>query len=152
MAILGSLLTIGCGSQSRDIPSDVPLSENPLPACPGSPNCIRTTKVFEVPAAKLFPVAIDSLCELNPKKLILPQEEYTIKSVFKVMFFNDDMTIKLTQRDSATTLVHLRSASRVGQSDLGVNRRRVNTFIKNLRDQLTNTTDKMASSNLNTGQ
>ncbi|WP_171032766.1 DUF1499 domain-containing protein [Fodinibius saliphilus] len=151
MAILGSLLTIGCGSQSRDIPSDIPLAENPLPDCPGSPNCIRTTKVFEVPADKLFSIAMDSLCEMNPKKLIIPQEKYTIKSVFKVMFFNDDMTIKLTPRDSATTLVHLRSASRVGQSDLGVNRRRVNTFIKNLQNQLAIPKDEITS-HLNNGQ
>lgn len=71
---------------------------------------------------------------MEPEKITRVNDKYRIESVFKVLFFRDDMVIQLTEKDSSSCYLHIRSASRVGESDLGVNRRRVKTFL----DQLNN--------------
>ena len=47
----------------------------------------------------------------------------------KIMRFKDDVEVYL---DDESKLLHFRSASRVGYSDLGVNRKRYNAFVSKL--------------------
>jgi uncharacterized protein (DUF1499 family) len=49
-----------------------------------------------------------------------------------LMRFKDDVEVYI---DADDKLVHFRSASRVGYSDLGVNRKRYEAFVKRLSDQ-----------------
>lgn len=73
---------------------------------------------------------------MNPLEVTISKEELKIESVFQVFFFRDDLVLQLTEQDTRTTYLHIRSASRVGHSDLGVNRRRVKTFLRKLQNQL----------------
>lgn len=60
---------------------------------------------------------------------------YKIDAVFKIFIYKDDVTIQLTP-GKLHTLLHIRSASRKGHYDFGVNRRRVNRFINKLATHL----------------
>ncbi|MDZ7693297.1 MAG: DUF1499 domain-containing protein [Balneolaceae bacterium] len=66
----------------------------------------------------------------------LSPDEYRIETVFLVVFFLDDMIVQLYEADRSSTLVHIRSASRVGYSDIGVNTRRVRYFLKLMKRKL----------------
>lgn len=60
----------------------------------------------------------------------------TIHAVFKPGFiFRDDLTAMVLP-DSSGVVVHVRSASRTGYSDLGVNKRRVNRLLEALAEAL----------------
>ncbi len=123
------------GSQSSDIPS-VGNAENPLPDCPDSPNCIRITKQISQPVDILFKASVEILQAMNPVKMSVSEKEYKIETVFRILLFKDDMTLQLTEQNSSATYLHIRSASRVGKSDLGVNTRRVKTFVDKLQSRL----------------
>lgn len=56
-----------------------------------------------------------------------------ISAVFKVLFFRDDFDVQVTSKNDEELWIHLRSASRIGFGDLGVNRRRIQKFIKHFK-------------------
>jgi uncharacterized protein (DUF1499 family) len=57
-------------------------------------------------------------------------------AVYRVaLVFKDDVQIAVDSMESGSRL-HVRSASRVGQSDLGVNRRRVQRLLRHLEEAL----------------
>lgn len=70
---------------------------------------------------------------MGPVKLRVSHADYKMESIFRVFFFKDDMVLQCTKKDAEHTLLHIRSASRVGYSDLGVNTRRVKRFLKKLQ-------------------
>jgi len=129
--LLGISLLDGCGSRPSDI-SSIKTVENPLPSCPKSPNCVRITRQVEAPIKKVFTASEKTVQNMGAIKLS-SDKNYKLQSVFKVLFFRDDFALQCTKRDSESTYLHIRSASRVGYSDLGVNRRRVKKFLKNLQ-------------------
>jgi len=75
---------------------------------------------------------------MDPEDITVLEAQQKIESVFKVLFFRDDMALQLTDADSNSCYLHIRSASRVGESDLGVNRRRLQRFLKKLQSELPN--------------
>lgn len=64
--------------------------------------------------------------------------EGRIEAVDRTLWFGfrDDVVIRITEADDGRTQVDIRSASRVGQSDLGVNARRVEDFMARLQERL----------------
>lgn len=77
---------------------------------------------------------------MNPEKITPNQHDYRIQAVFKVFLFRDDVTIQLAPSPADQqweTLLHIKSTSRKGYSDLGVNRRRISTFLKKVQQMLT---------------
>lgn len=124
-----SILT-GCGSKPSDL-TGFEKAQNPLPPCPDSPNCIRLTKSYRDSLDKAWVEVLNVLREMKPYTLEATPDEYRIDAVFLVVFFKDDMVLQL-EKAGAGTLVHIRSASRIGYTDLGVNRRRVKRFLKKL--------------------
>ncbi|TYP94960.1 Uncharacterized conserved protein, DUF1499 family [Fodinibius salinus] len=135
MSIWGFSFSVLSGSRSSDF-SDHGTVENPLPPCPNSPNCIRITKQFKTPIDTLFNASVQAIKKMGPEKITIAKKDYKIKTVFRVVVFRDDMILKLSKRNSSLSYIHMRSASRVGETDLGVNRRRVQRFLKNLTDHL----------------
>lgn len=107
------------------------LPENPLVPCPDTPNCVRETRLFDFPADTLFARARTTLDAIGAATVQAHPEGRRLEAVFKVFFFKDDVTLAVEPHDGGSAL-HIRSASRVGQSDLGVNRRRVNRFFETL--------------------
>ncbi|MDZ7682474.1 MAG: DUF1499 domain-containing protein [Fodinibius sp.] len=136
ISLFGFSLFAGCGSSPSDISSQS-LSENPLPSCPDSPNCIRITKQIEAPSDEVFDNALATLNAMGPQQITEQRDSLKIATVFNVAFvFQDDMAVQVTVNDSTSSMLHVRSASRVGESDLGVNTRRVKTFLQEFRSRL----------------
>lgn len=113
-----------------------------LPLCPDSPNCVSSQapendkehyiepfKII-VPLDEAWTALKNSLSKL-PRTLISKEADAELEAqVTSLVFrFVDDVHIVL---DKEAKLIHIRSASRSGYSDLGVNRKRV----ENLRRQL----------------
>jgi uncharacterized protein (DUF1499 family) len=121
-----SLLAMGCSS-GGSLPSAAP--DNPLPECPASPNCERTTKAYAAPADRLFARVQEALRTLGPARLRLQPDSMRASAVYRVaLVFKDDLDVAVESRSDGSRL-HVRSASRVGHSDLGVNRRRVHRLL-----------------------
>lgn len=121
-----SLFAMGCSS-GGPLPSAAP--GNPLPECPDSPNCERTTKDYAVPADRLFARVQEALRTLGPVRLRLQPDSMEASAVYRVAWvFKDDVAVAVEPRSGGSQL-HVRSASRVGQNDLGVNRRRVHRLL-----------------------
>ncbi|MCK5666218.1 MAG: DUF1499 domain-containing protein [Thiotrichaceae bacterium] len=110
-----------------------------LKACPDSPNCINT----EYPAKTshyLPPVVYDAtktdqVMAMSRKTIlamggdIVKQQENYLAATFTSMVFRfvDDFEVR---NDVKNHILHIRSASRTGYSDFGVNKKRVKEFVK----------------------
>lgn len=109
-------------------PSNLGVKDGKLAACPGSPNCVNSQSTDA--QSKIEPLAAASIAEI--KKLVETMDRTTIvqetdnylyaEFKSKLMGYVDDVEFYL---DSTTNTVQVRSASRLGKSDLGVNRQRV---------------------------
>lgn len=128
------------GSSSSDFPDNFqPDESNPLPACPGSPNCVRISVDYSTSTNTLFTAIRNVLEEMGASEIEQDSQSLQFNSVFEIPLFGflDDMKIVLTeQNDSEGSVLHLLSQSRVGRGDLGVNRRRVSKFLKLLKSNL----------------
>lgn len=116
-----------------------PLPENPLPPCPDTPNCERVSRGYDVPPDTLFAAAQSALESLGPTTLRRPdgRSERRLEAVYRVaLVFKDDVDVSVTARAEGGSALYVRSASRVGHSDLGVNRRRVERFFDALQRAL----------------
>ena len=101
---------------------------NPLPSCPETPNCARASELFDINASDLFATAQRALKGLEPEE-VREVAPFRMTSVHRVWFFLDDMDFVVTEHGDGSAL-HVRSASREGQWDLGVNGRRVRRFVR----------------------
>jgi uncharacterized protein (DUF1499 family) len=103
-----------------------------LPLCPGRPNCVCSEDPrpdFAVPPLTVGGPAdaarqrLEALVQAMGGRIERVAPDYlhaTFRS--RIFRFVDDQECRL---DARAGVIHLRSASRVGYSDLGVNRRRV---------------------------
>lgn len=108
-------------------------ADNTLPPCPNSPNCVSTeatrdsqrvpTVPFtDTPAAALARAKAALLAE-SRTTITLEREGYLHAECRSLVFrFVDDVDIVV---DPVAHVYRFRSASRVGRSDLGVNRKRI---------------------------
>ncbi|HYW04659.1 MAG TPA: DUF1499 domain-containing protein [Gammaproteobacteria bacterium] len=104
-----------------------------LPPCPDSPNCVssqaedRLHRVAPLSFTGDPDAAMDALrrvLEALPRVEVVASGPESLRAVFttRLLRFRDDLEFAL-DRDAG--VIHVRSASRVGYSDLGTNRRRV---------------------------
>ncbi|MEL6541448.1 MAG: DUF1499 domain-containing protein [Pseudomonadota bacterium] len=121
---------LGLSSQSGSAPG---LADGQLAPCPGSPNCVSSEE--GTPADKKVDPLATSSWDAIPATIsalggsVTQQSEDYIAAEFKSALFGfvDDVEFR-----KAEDAVHVRSASRVGYSDAGVNAARV----KSLREKL----------------
>jgi uncharacterized protein (DUF1499 family) len=107
--------------------------QGPLSPCPPTPNCVNSEEGTD-PSHQTDPLPLgdpatarDRLLELVgsfPRTTILQATDTYVHVTFTTRWlrFTDDVEFRL---DEDAGVVHLRSASRVGHGDLGVNRARV---------------------------
>ena len=117
-------------------PSNLGVREGKLAACPGTPNCVNSQS--DDGKSKIEPLPMVSIAEL--KKVVEGMERTTIvestdnylyaEFQSKLMGFVDDVEFYV---DSAANAVQVRSASRLGQSDAGVNRKRIEEIRSRLK-------------------
>lgn len=112
-----------------------------FPDCPDTPNCVSSlakNPKYRVEPFKLkkdFKTSWDIVQKTVgslPRTQIVSADNSDIHAECRSMIFRfvDDLTLHLTP---SMGVVHVRSASRTGYSDLGVNRRRVENLRKKLR-------------------
>ncbi len=120
-------------SMTDSVPTTLGLVDGSLAPCPDSPNCVSSTATDPRHAIAGFvldrsPAAAknelkQAVSKLPRSKLISEMDNY-LRFEFRSLLFRfvDDVEFHI---DEATRKIHVRSASRVGHSDFGVNRRRV---------------------------
>ncbi|MFU8858864.1 MAG: DUF1499 domain-containing protein [Cyclonatronaceae bacterium] len=108
--------------------------DNPLEPCPDTPNCHIEEIVTTDNPAVLFDRLVESLNETGAESVSPEPGELFISAVYKIPLFGfrDDVTARIVPAGNGETLLFIRSASRVGHSDFGVNRRRVQRILKKL--------------------
>lgn len=141
LLILIGLYFSGLSVSSRKQP-DLGMLNKQLRACPPSPNCVSSEQpdagVFVEPL-KVMTTADDAW--RNAKKVITDNGGMVMNErkgylhaqfVTSFMRYIDDIELRL---DENQRVIHIRSASRVGHSDMGANRARVTkirmAFLKN---------------------
>jgi len=79
--------------------------------------------------------AITEVIESSPRTTITNRSENRIDAVFvsAIFRFKDDVSFLV---DAAANEIHYRSASRVGSSDLGANRKRMESLIPQIQAKL----------------
>lgn len=116
-----------------------------LAKCPDSPNCVNSQA--ENTKHRIEPIRISStpmqaqnrilrvLKELKRSKIIVTEENY-IRAEFtsRIFRFVDDVEFYILPAKGTQTVIHVRSASRVGYSDLGVNRKRIEQIRNRLKE------------------
>jgi len=116
-------------------PTDIGVKNGVFKACPSSPNCISTQAANDDEQHKMSAIPYTGTWEAAKTKLVkiindmdrttvTENEGNYIHSEFmsKTMKFVDDVEFYF---DDANKVIHFRSASRIGRSDLGVNRKRM---------------------------
>lgn len=127
------------GSSSSDFSDELKPENNPLHPCPDLPNCIRVSRELNVEPRPLFNILPRLLAEMNAEKIKPDSHTLQIDAVFRIPIFGfrDDVSIRIESgKNVGQSVLHLSSRSRVGRSDLGVNRRRVKSFLHILNSYL----------------
>jgi uncharacterized protein (DUF1499 family) len=116
-------------------PGQTAMTDGRLRNCPGTPNCVCSEYPGEPGHVSPIPFDGDPAFALKKagtvirkmKGNIVTKQENYLHAVFStpVFRFKDDLEIRI---DGDRRLLHIRSASRVGHSDLGANRKRVERF------------------------
>ena len=104
---------------------------NPLPPCPDTPNCERRSYEIDADSSILIEFAEKTLKNMGAESVKV--DESKIHAVFRIPIFGwrDDVHVQISDGK-----LFIRSASRTGYSDLGVNKRRINRFVKKLNETI----------------
>jgi uncharacterized protein (DUF1499 family) len=111
-----------------------------LKACPTTPNCVLSTATDESHRIAPFPFAgsaAESLARVKAAALSFPRTKVVeeapgyvhVTFTSAVFRFVDDVELEV---DEKALVVNVRSASRVGRSDFGVNRKRIEAIRERL--------------------
>lgn len=118
------------------------LNNGQLTACPASPNCVVSQNAdakhtiapitYHVDRDKAREILLKVLTVV-PRTEVVEQTDNYIHALSKSRIFKfvDDVEFYFPTNES---VIHVRSASRIGDSDLGVNRRRVEQIRLALKD------------------
>jgi len=119
------------GFQSQT-PPELGLVGGYLRTCPDKPNCVSSEAASDDSLHAIAPFSnadwqmLRQAIEATGGKIELDDGEYMHATFTSPLFrFVDDVELRL---DASKGLIHVRSGSRVGHSDLGVNRKRVETI------------------------
>lgn len=114
-------------------PANLGVTDGQLAPCPGTPNCVSTAATDDVHGIE--PIRYDGvpdeamarlrrILESCPRTRIISAHEHYLHAecTSRLFRFVDDVEFLI---DPQQEIIHFRSASRVGKSDLGVNRERM---------------------------
>jgi len=138
LIIFSLVLLAACSSWLPDSQKQAATATNPLPECPDSPNCVRKSVQFS-PETDQVVLAVKKALE-EMKASTIDVDGLSIRAVFTIPVFGwkDDLSINVSADSTGSgSILHLRSASREGYWDLGVNSRRVKKLISRTKENLT---------------
>lgn len=128
-----SFCFLSCVFCSGKKPSNLGMKDGLLAACPDSPNCVSSQA--KDPAHFIEPIVfqgngrdelnkiINIIKSIKRTKIIESNGNYVRAEFTSAIFrFVDDVEFHLDEKNN---VIHVRSASRVGYSDMGVNRKRI---------------------------
>lgn len=134
IGLAGMLAIAGCGGR---MPEDLGVTGGMLGGCPESPNCVSSASPTSDEQHSIAPLTIEGdgraawaalvdAVEALPRTEIVKNEGGYLQAVqtSALMRYNDDFEFLL---DADAGVIHVRSASRVGYGDMGVNRDRIET-------------------------
>ena len=120
------------------------MSDHQLKPCPESPNCVSTQtqqkskqmdpipfKLDPKEVIKVIKGVVENLPNTHLEKESLNYLHYTFKS--RIFGFIDDVEFLI---DAEQKLIHFRSASRTGYSDMGVNKKRMTEIKKAIKHEM----------------
>ena len=125
-------LLTGCASTMPD----QGINNGKLTPCPKTPNCVNSQAVGEKQYIQPFRFAgtrqeararlLQILDSSKRTKIMTAQENYIRAEFTSALFrFVDDVEFYLLNEQGGETIIHIRSASRIGSYDLGTNRKRM---------------------------
>ena len=129
--ILVGIYLVGLSISSRKQP-ELGLLNGQLRPCPETPNCVCSEQYVE--GAFIEPLVYTDTADEAWRKIkhaiittggnVLTERQGYLHARYEttLLRFVDDVELRL---DENTQMLHIRSASRVGKSDLGANRKRV---------------------------
>lgn len=131
--IFGLIITLSCSLIFSSSVAATGINHSYLEPCPSSPNCVVSQSGDEEHTIEPITYQSDRATarETLLKVLsVVPRTEVTeqtddyihAESTSRIFKFVDDVEFYFPENED---VIHLRSASRVGESDLGVNRRRI---------------------------
>lgn len=124
-------------------PDDLGVREGQLRPCPASPNCVSSdapeadshhVEALQLakPAEAAWPAVAEVAAGLPGARVVTREPSYLhLECESRIFGFVDDLELHLRPEEGT---VAVRSASRLGHSDLGVNRKRVETLRRRLRE------------------
>ncbi|MFO8024303.1 DUF1499 domain-containing protein [Thiohalophilus sp.] len=136
LIVIVGVMLIALSVTSRKQP-ELGLVDGQLQPCPKTPNCVCSEYPsssawieplsYPVPAEKAR-TRLEQVIEETGGEVTAKKPDY-LHAVYKtpLLRFVDDVEFRL---DAAQAVIHVRSASRVGHSDLGANRQRVENIRK----------------------
>ena len=142
VAVIVLFFILGMMSRTGKAPG---LFDGKLSKCPDKPNCVcseqKAGSHYIEPVIIPEGVTVDALSVLKDTLTEMggsiqdEADNYLAATFTSAIFrFRDDLEIRI---DTAQNVVHIRSASRVGHSDMGANRERVALFRKLFLQRLT---------------
>jgi uncharacterized protein (DUF1499 family) len=127
--LLAALTLLGCGGTR---PSNLGPQDGGLAPCPDTPNCVHTGEsgasgaepfLLARTLAEVWPQLGDAIESMPRTRVVSETERYLHAEATSLIFrFVDDLEVYAPEEGDRLVV---RSASRVGKGDLGVNRRRV---------------------------
>ena len=126
-------IAAGCGGR---MPQALENGSERLAPCPASPNCVSSEATDEIHAILAYRIrgdagtawkALESQLAELPRVEIVSDENGYLYAVFttRLMHYRDDVEFGL---DAEAGAIRVRSASRVGYGDMGVNRERIESI------------------------
>lgn len=127
---LVSVLVMGCSGVR---PSNLGVRDGRLAPCPASPNCVSSQGAdrehaieplrYTGTAAEAMAALKNTLLQMKRNRIVTATDTYLYAEFTSAIWrFVDDVEFSF---DEGAKVIHVRSASRLGRSDLGVNRKRV---------------------------
>lgn len=127
------MATFGLVSCAGEVPTGLGVTDGRLAPCPDSPNCVSSQSdgeyqsmepiALNVSAQEAQEALVTVLQGMERVKIISQQPGYIHAEATSRLFrFVDDLEFAI---DEAEGVIHYRSAARLGQGDLGVNRDRM---------------------------
>lgn len=123
-------------SLSGTRPTNLGLHNARFTDCPSTPNCVNSFSTdpthtiaplkFSAPPETAF-ADLKQIIQSQPRTKMIQATDNYLYAEFtsKIMGFVDDVEFYL---DKSANVIQVRSASRLGESDLGVNRQRIETI------------------------
>ena len=123
-------------------PDNLGVRNGKLTPCPNTPNCVISQSsdtehsieplTYNSTTAEAMADLKSAIQAMKKTKIITENKNYLYAEFTSaIMGFVDDVEFYL---DEGAKVIHVRSASRLGQSDLGVNRKRIETIRTKLKE------------------